>query len=136
LSYSGYKITPLLSTFFASFPAAQAATEIASRINAYNSDNPEEVYATATASGTTLTVSIRVSPRVTTTSVAVAITTSGISITSNSDGVLSDTPAPRLTNANAKKLLGIIDELCGCPCGKSDSEITDDSPSFFLQDEP
>ena len=138
LSYSGFKITPATVTVYENLSTTASATLIAASINAYNSDNKDELYATAIASGTTFTVSIRVSPRVTTDSITItASVLAAITIfNSNGDGLISQLTPPRLSNANAKNLLGLMDAYCGCPCGTSDAKITNDSISFLLEQEP
>ncbi len=130
-----YMITPP-DVAIGTLSATAAATKMAAAINAYNSDNPEEIYATATSSGDVLYITIRSSERIDWDTAIVGTASSGVSATSTGDGAVSDVPVPRLSNDNAKKLLGIMDEYCGCPCGQSDAEITDDSISLALSEEP
>lgn len=54
-----------------------------------------------------------------------------------SDGVFTlnqddDTEVSCFTNDTAKKFLGQMDELCGCPCGCSDAKILDDNLPKYI----
>lgn len=138
LTYSGYRICPDQYLIGSDVAEADTPSFIAGVINVYNSNNPDEVYATASYTSDTFTISIRVSPRVTTTDVAIESTVVAFTtvFTSEDDGALSDTPTPRLSNDNAKKLIGILDAYCGCQCKDTASEITNDSISRILAIEP
>ncbi len=138
IEYSGYRIAPSKQNIPSDIAESDVAAYIVGMINGYHSSNVDEVYATATYSGSTITISVQVSPRVTTTGqeIVTEIESLGPIMSSNNDGALSDTPTPRLTNDNAKKLIGILDAYCGCQCKDSASEITNDSISKILAIEP
>ena len=136
MAYAGYQITLGNNPQTAGTTRNVAASIIAAAINSYHSSNPDEIYATATVVGNIVTVSILVSPRIDTDGITIDVTVNGATITSNGDGSVSQAPTPRLSNDRAKKLLGIMDAYCGCPCGKDVSNITNDTIPFILSVEP
>ncbi len=134
ISYSGYQVTPTPTTIFETLTATETAVKVAQTINDYNSDNPEEVYATATSTDDVVYITIRLSDNVS--DAGITLIASGMTLISNGDGEINDISAPLVSNDTAKKLLGFLDEYCGCQCGQSDAEIIDDTVPFSLEDEP
>ena len=126
VDFMGYTILPVYG-----FPTTEKKEGVVDAINAYYSQDWTILRGWSTVINGVSIVYVEYDPNVITPSAAplsITVVSGGTSSPNGDGAIVTDSPwSDRISNETAEKLFGILDSICDCPCGKSDSKITDDT---------